>query len=375
MARLGPKPADRSGGCDCILRFDIRIAAMERRAILDTPDFFYDSATRPFFAARRPYREDTYRLEPDQTLVAGKLVVHNYGHGGAGITMSWGCALRVREIVSQHDTSHGVAVIGAGVMGMTVATLLREMNPPIAVTIYTDKVTPCTTSDVAGGQFQPSRVNYDKSSATAEKAFFTILRDARKEHERRSTPYGVSKRWNYTPVKLKYLDDLPVDIVPAATPLSHLPFARLTKPGWKYDILLIQPPILMPKLFNDLSNGGARFVIGKLKPGDLAQLPQPIIVNCTGLGARELVPDPKMRALQGQIVHLRAQPNLNYLFSGDGYVFPRDDCVVVGGTEEWIDNDTVNDAKCIKIVKDAKDLFDGKLFRFLTRSRWLISGK
>ena len=57
---------------------------MERSAILDTPNFFYDPATRPFFAARRPYRDDTYRLEPDQTLVAGKLVVHNYGHGGAG---------------------------------------------------------------------------------------------------------------------------------------------------------------------------------------------------------------------------------------------------------------------------------------------------
>jgi hypothetical protein len=176
-------------------------------------------------------------------------------------------------------------------------------------------------------------------------------------------------------VRLANLDNLPVDIVPAATPLRHLPFARLTKRGWKYDILLIQPPILMPKLFNDLTNGGVQFVIGKLTRSDLAQLPQPIIVNCTGLGARELVSDTKMRALQGQIVHLPAQRNLNYLFSGDGYVFPRDDCVVVGGTEDWIDNDTVNDTTCIKIVKHAKDLFDGNLFRFLTRSSWLIRGK
>ena len=101
---------------------------MKPSAILDTPNFFYDPATRPFFAARRPHRKDTYRLEPDQTLVPGKLVVHNYGHSGAGITMSWGCALRVREILSHRDTSQGVAVVGAGIMGMTVATLLREMN-------------------------------------------------------------------------------------------------------------------------------------------------------------------------------------------------------------------------------------------------------
>ena len=348
---------------------------MKPSAILDTPNFFYDPATRPFFAARRPHRKDTYRLEPDQTLVPGKLVVHNYGHSGAGITMSWGCALRVREILSHRDTSQGVAVVGAGIMGMTVATLLREMNPPVAVTIYTEKVTPCTTSDIAGGQFQPSRVNYDKSSPAAVQAFFKIIRELRKEHERRGRPYGASQRFNYSPVKLKYLDQLPVDIVPAPTRLRHLPFARLTKPGWVYDILLVQPPILMPKLFNDLSNGGTRFVIGKLKPSDLPQLREPIIVNCSGLGARELVPDPKMCALQGQIVHLPAQPNLDYLFSGDGYVFPRDDCVVVGGTEDWIDNDTVDDAKCIEMVKHAKALFDGKRLRFLTRPRWLISGK
>jgi hypothetical protein len=49
--------------------------------------------------------------------------------------------------------------------------------------------------------------------------------------------------------------------------------------------------------------------------------------------------------------------------------------VVAGGTEDLIDNDTVNDAKCIRIVKDAKDLIDGTRFPFLTRSRWLISEK
>lgn len=37
----------------------------------------------------RPARSEV-RLEAER--VEGSLVVHNYGHGGAGVTLSWGCA-------------------------------------------------------------------------------------------------------------------------------------------------------------------------------------------------------------------------------------------------------------------------------------------
>jgi D-amino-acid oxidase len=44
----------------------------------------------------RPGRS-TVRLEEDEPLSSGARVVHNYGHGGAGVTLSWGCA---REVVA-----------------------------------------------------------------------------------------------------------------------------------------------------------------------------------------------------------------------------------------------------------------------------------
>jgi D-amino-acid oxidase len=45
----------------------------------------------------RPSRNEV-RLETED--ISGRFVVHNYGHGGAGVTLSWGCAEEVVEIVT-----------------------------------------------------------------------------------------------------------------------------------------------------------------------------------------------------------------------------------------------------------------------------------
>jgi D-amino-acid oxidase len=44
----------------------------------------------------RPFRRSGVRLERDR-LADGRAVIHNYGHGGAGFTLSWGCAREVFE--------------------------------------------------------------------------------------------------------------------------------------------------------------------------------------------------------------------------------------------------------------------------------------
>ena len=45
----------------------------------------------------RPFRPSGVRLERDR-LRDGRTVIHNYGHGGAGFTLSWGCAREVLEL-------------------------------------------------------------------------------------------------------------------------------------------------------------------------------------------------------------------------------------------------------------------------------------
>lgn len=344
---------------------------MEEMPLLNSPDFSFDPTTRPYVAGVRPFRKGSYRLEPDPNIITGKLVVHNYGHGGAGITMSWGCAQIVRDIVVRHGATGGVAVLGAGVMGLTVATLLREAS--INVKVYADKFTPDTTSDVAGGQWSPSIVAYNRASPAARDAYIDVLRRARRAHETRGRAYGVVPRVNYTTVKIPHLDELPTDIVPARQAL-RLPFKNLNRMGYKYELLLIEVPILLAKLQQDLSG---LFVETHFRsPSEVARLSEKVIVNCTGLGSRSLFNDRNMAPIKGQLVRLRPQKNLEYLFSGDGYVFPRADAVIVGGTTECnVDNDTPVDAKCIEMVRWMKRIFDGKRLLFAGRPKELIRGK
>ncbi len=332
------------------------------------PDFAYVPGLTPLKAGLRPYRRNTYRLE-EQVLSDGKFVVHNYGHGGAGITMSWGCAQEVGEIVRQHEPNpagKSVAVLGAGVMGLTAATWLTE-ELEMHVTVYAKHFTPHTTSNVAGGQWAPSKVEY---LPREQDKFDRILRNAHKQHGLRGNAYGVSPRDNFSLVRLKSFDNVPTDVVPR-THLNRLPFSAINKPGWKYSTLLVEPPIFLTKLQQVLQKHGVRFVYKEFFDEDqVRELKPGIIINCTGAGSHAIWPDPDLTPIKGQLVLLPAQPRLQYLFSGSGYVFPRADGIVIGGTEETSYTDADPDPqRCAELVRHLRDVFDGKP---TTAPAWLV---
>ncbi|MBK3660191.1 FAD-dependent oxidoreductase [Bradyrhizobium diazoefficiens] len=265
-------------------------------AIEPNPDFTYVPGLTPLKVGLRPYRKNTYRLEKE-VLSDGKFVVHNYGHGGAGITMSWGCAQEVADILTaQYSDPAGkpVAVLGAGVMGLTAATWLTE-KLRMQVTVFAKHFIPQTTSNVAGGQWAASKVAF----LNAEKdKFVRILRRAHKEHGLRGNAYGVSPRENYSVNPLPAFDNVPPDLVPR-TQLSRLPFTPMNKPGWKYSTLLVEPPIFLSKLQQELQKNGVQFVPREFfDEKQVHDLTQSIIVNCTGSGFRRDLARPRFDADQ-----------------------------------------------------------------------------
>lgn len=58
---------------------------------------FADAEVIANLVGLRPSRAEGIRLEAEQ--LAGRTVIHNYGHGGSGVTVSWGCAAEVLALV------------------------------------------------------------------------------------------------------------------------------------------------------------------------------------------------------------------------------------------------------------------------------------
>jgi glycine/D-amino acid oxidase-like deaminating enzyme len=71
---------------------------------------------------------------------------------------------------------------------------------------------------------------------------------------------------------------------------------------------------------------------------EVMRLPEPIIFNCTGLGARALFGDQKLGPVRGQLEVLLPQPEIDYCYLSSGYMFPRQDGIILGGTwdhDDW----------------------------------------
>ncbi len=77
-----------------------------------------------FVAGLRPARRFGVRIERER--IGDKTVVHNYGHGGSGVTMSWGSAEEALRLVSEgHKPPVGVAVLGSGALGPATTPVLQ----------------------------------------------------------------------------------------------------------------------------------------------------------------------------------------------------------------------------------------------------------
>ncbi len=310
-------------------------------------------------AGLRPYRASGFVVRADP--LGDKLLVHNYGHGGAGITLSWGSS-KLAVDLGLPARSGTVAVIGAGIMGLTTARLAQEAGRD--VTIYTAALPPDTTSNIAGGQWNPYGHFRDSAVTPKWREQFRAAADYswRRFQILVGEDYGV--RWLPTYNESNGIsDNRVIPTFPAAwrtLAASEHPFpvASLNR----YDTLYVETGRFLRQLMRDFLAAGGRFVIRRFaSAADLVALPEPLLFNCTGLGARELFGDAELIPVRGQLAILLPQPEIGYAFTGDaGYMFPRPDGIVLGGTFERNVWSTAPEAAAIaRILASHKALFDG----------------
>lgn len=277
----------------------------------------------------RPFRAQGPRIEPER--IGEKLVIHNYGHGGSGWSLSWGSAALVVPMALGMGLRE-VAVVGCGALGLTAAIALQRAGA--RVTIYARDLPPNVRSSRATGLWSPdSRVALaDAVSGEFAGRWEQMARESWKSFGRLLPMPGspidvipryllselapdedVAERHREDPIgfvhlehRLRDLYDAPVDLGPGehAFPTAYcrqISTLRFNITGYSQ------------QLTEEFREAGGEVRRAEFhSAADFATLAQDVIVNCTGYGARALLQDESITPVRGQIGWLPSQPEAAY---------------------------------------------------------------
>lgn len=248
-------------------------------------------------------------------------------------------------------------IIGAGVSGLTVATVLLERgwhDDGDTVRIVAAAPFEATVSSVAAAVWtmtDTDPLDLSMARASVSRARFAALarvdgsgvRPLRQRELSRTAPDATP--WESTPwVRRLRIDDVPEGYAG----------------GFLIEGFSIDPGQYLPFLRDRLLRVGVRIDTGFVT--DLDDVDGDLIINCTGLGARELVGDELLQPIRGQVVIVE-HPGLFDGVSDETdpdritYVYPRGHEVVLGGERSVGDESTdVDDALAERIRRDSASL-------------------
>lgn len=346
-------------GAGCGVR-PFRHAALPPRLRLPPVRVSADRVIRTLVGLR-PFRPSGFVVRAER--FDETTVIHNYGHGGGGISLAWGSSALAVELAGRTDRRR-FAVLGCGIMGLTTARLLQDRG--FEATIYTKDLPPHTTSNIGGGQWSPFSVSdADATTAAYDRQFERAARLSHRHFQDLAGPrYGV--RWieNFslrsTPglARSGPIADLFMDqevLGPGEHPFASPYAARFTT-------MLVEPAVFLPAVMDDFLLRGGRIEVREMRSlEEVLALEERAVVNCTGLGSRSLFGDEELEPVKGELVVLLPQPEVDYItLGGGGYMFPRSDGIVLGGSQErgeWSLEPTPEVVE--RIIEGNREMFEG----------------
>lgn len=315
-------------------------------------------------AGLRPFRPSGFVVKAET--LGEKTIIHNYGHGGCGVTLSWGTA-EMAVNLARETTKRDAAVLGCGAVGLATARLLQDRG--FQVTIYAQHLPPNTTSNVAAAMFGvTSLVDDAHHSGEIVSQIQTAVRFAHTYFQNFvGEKYGV--RWN----EMFLLDENPPEqpwdfaITPELYPFTvyqpgEHPFP--SKYAASFPTMMIQTIIYLPQLIQDFILRGGKIVVQTFADqAALLKLDESLLFNCTGLGARELFDDKELIPVKGQLTLLLPQPEVRYAYLDgrrDLYMFAREDTIILGGShEENVSTLEPNPQRAEEILKGHQEIANG----------------
>ena len=318
----------------------------------------------------RPFRATGPRLDVEK--VGDKTIVHNYGHGGSGWSLSWGsAAVAVESAMRASAGSQEIAVLGAGALGLTSATLLQRAGAK--VTIYAKDRAPYTRSSRATGSWTPSsRIALTSAMAPnfaakwesmARASFFYYQSflgmpgspiEWTDRYNLGDKPRRPGQPFNQGPQPqvhdFAHLDERIADLTPRQTdmPPGSTPFP--TPYVTRSTSMSFNVADYSRQLMTDFLVAGGKIETREYhSPQELTQLSEKVIVNCPGYGGRALWNDESIIPVRGQIAWLIPQDGAHYGLNYNGLnTLARRDGIVMqygkGGEDEgWNETDETPD--------------------------------
>ena len=333
----------------------------------------------------RPFRAQGPRIEAER--LGDKLIVHNYGHGGSGWSLSWGSGTRAVDLaLAGRDPSRtDIAVIGSGALGLTSAILAQRAGAR-SVTIYArDRISDSRSFRATGSWTPDSRIaltsqapanfaaQWEQMARTSwhqYQAFLGLPGNPVEFTDRYylSDPHpeqAEQERRADNPLEFARYGDRIADLNAPSTDLppgSH-PFP--TKWASRSSELMFNITAYAHQLVEDFQLNGGKLVTREFHtPSEFASLAEPVILHSTGYAARALFSDESITPVRGQIGWLMPQTEVNYgLYFDRLFVLARRDGIVIqpspqGDATGWNDsNELPNRADAEAGVRQLQGLY------------------
>lgn len=331
----------------------------------------------------RPFRPLGPRIEAEK--FDAKTIIHNYGHGGSGWSLSWGSgSIAVKKAIETGEKE--IAVIGCGALGLTAAIVAQKAG--LNVTLYAKDLPPNVRSSLASGVWTPSsRICFEQNATPFLKAQWEqMCRESHAQYqnllglpgdpiewidqyrirdERRGAPRPeepADSRPQFAELESELVRDLYATSKEYA-PGTH-PFGQQR---WAYRNSTIMFNITAYSYFllSQFREAGGKIEIREFhNPAEVLTLRQKTILNCTGYAAKALFGDQSLVPVRGQLARLPTQPDVRYgiFYNGVSFVPRRDGQVFqVTGPNDYYgfgDDTTVPDrAEAEKAVTTIASLF------------------
>ncbi len=244
--------------------------------------------------------------------------------------------------------SSSVAVVGAGVVGLTTA--LELLRAGASVTVYSAPGSLTAASWAAPALFTPyagpDEARFRRWTEHSWAALSALAREPKS-----GVTIGELREYFYAPPEQRpWLSTLlqAVEIRPHAAPFVDA-------------VATMRPHIdmlrYMPWLLERARQGGVRFIERRVAAfGELFALGHRVVVNCAGMGARSLAEDPQVKPMHGQVLHVANDIALRHSLHDDApagvitYVFVFPDRLVLGGTFDSGRDDRMTDRPTLEAL-------------------------